>query len=59
MKKGTKKIKEEVTATTHEPEMSDATTTPLKVELCNVTFPNEDMNKLVEKLNEVINKLND
>jgi hypothetical protein len=30
-----------------------------KIELCGLSFPNEDLNKLVGKLNEVINKLNE
>lgn len=31
----------------------------VKVDKLNIGFPNEDMNKVVAKLNEVIEKLND
>ena len=30
----------------------------VKVELCGLSFPNEDMNKLVGKLNELIEAIN-
>lgn len=30
-----------------------------KVDKCTLSFPNEDLNKLVEKINELIDKIND
>ena len=51
MIKTKKKLKEEVVSKNDTVEVS-------KIDNLSVSFGNEDMNKVVEKINELINKLN-
>ena len=63
--KGKKEAKQESSETTgtESVETGEATgTEPMsevkKVDRCTLSFPNEDLNKLVEKINEIIEHVN-
>ena len=52
-------MKKKVTKSNEAPVLSEPTASKVCVDRLDLGFPNEDMNRVVAKLNEVIDKLND